>query len=241
LLVLSIFPGIGLLDRAFELEGYCVVRGPDVIWGGDVRQFQPPAGVFCGVIGGPPCQRFSPLNQAGRMGLQPLADDLVPEFERVVGEAKPVWFVMENVTQAPVPSVPGYLVEPLLLNNRWLGEVQNRIRRFSFGTRDGKKLDVSPDLAALENAEHAGCFTANATQWERGPKGGRSTSQRTRAELQRGLRLQGLPEDFLDRSPFTIQGAIRAVGNGVPIPMGRAVARAVKRAVGAPRSRDCSA
>ncbi len=31
-LVLSLFPGIGLLDRAFELEGFTVVRGPDVLW-----------------------------------------------------------------------------------------------------------------------------------------------------------------------------------------------------------------
>ena len=27
-LVLSLFPGIGLLDRAFEEHGFCVVRGP---------------------------------------------------------------------------------------------------------------------------------------------------------------------------------------------------------------------
>lgn len=31
-LVLSLFPGIGLLDMAFELEGFCIVRGPDVLW-----------------------------------------------------------------------------------------------------------------------------------------------------------------------------------------------------------------
>jgi DNA (cytosine-5)-methyltransferase 1 len=28
-LVLSLFPGIGLLDMAFDEEGFCVVRGPD--------------------------------------------------------------------------------------------------------------------------------------------------------------------------------------------------------------------
>lgn len=41
MLVLSLFPGIGLLDMAFELEGNCVVRGPDVLWGGDIRTFHP--------------------------------------------------------------------------------------------------------------------------------------------------------------------------------------------------------
>jgi len=60
-LVLSVFPGIDLLSRAFEEQGYCVVRGPDLLWGGDVRTFHPPPGVFEGVIGGPPCQAFSVL------------------------------------------------------------------------------------------------------------------------------------------------------------------------------------
>lgn len=31
MLVLSLFPGIGLLDRGFEDLGFCVVRGPDLI------------------------------------------------------------------------------------------------------------------------------------------------------------------------------------------------------------------
>jgi len=51
MLVLSLFPGIGLLDRAFEEEGFCIVRGPDLLWGGDIRSFHPPAGRFDGVIG----------------------------------------------------------------------------------------------------------------------------------------------------------------------------------------------
>ncbi len=32
-LVLSVFPGIDLLGRGFEAEGFCVVRGPDLLWG----------------------------------------------------------------------------------------------------------------------------------------------------------------------------------------------------------------
>jgi DNA (cytosine-5)-methyltransferase 1 len=60
-LVLSLFPGIGLLDMAFEEEGFCVVRGPDLLWGGDVYTFHPPVGKFDGVIGGPPCKRWSRL------------------------------------------------------------------------------------------------------------------------------------------------------------------------------------
>lgn len=92
-LVLSLFPGIGLLDKAFELEGFCVVRGPDVLWGGDVREFHPIAGKFDGVIGGPPCQPHSNLSEM--QGTK--AVDLVPEFVRIVRESGAAWSVMENV------------------------------------------------------------------------------------------------------------------------------------------------
>ena len=57
-LVLSVFPGLGLFDYAFEQEGFCVVRGPDLLWGGDIRSFHPPP-AFAGVIGGPLCQSVS--------------------------------------------------------------------------------------------------------------------------------------------------------------------------------------
>jgi DNA (cytosine-5)-methyltransferase 1 len=86
-LVLSIFPG------AFEAEGFCVVRGPDVLLGGDIRKFHAPRGRFDGVIGGPPCQSFSVAiasrasdeDETGRAAAK--FQNLIPEFERVVKEA----------------------------------------------------------------------------------------------------------------------------------------------------------
>lgn len=66
MLVLSLFPGIGLLDMAFEQEGFCIVRGPDALWGGDIKRFHPPSGIFAGIIGGPPCQphsRYAGINR----------------------------------------------------------------------------------------------------------------------------------------------------------------------------------
>jgi hypothetical protein len=42
--------------------------------------------------------------------------------------------------------------------------------------------------------------------------------------------LQGLPADFLDHCPFTAEGKLKAVANGVPISMGRVIAAAVKAA-----------
>src|SRR5207244_8841730 len=86
-LVLSLFPGIGLLDMAFEQEGFCVVRGPDVLWGGDIRRFHPPAAKFDGIIGGPPCQMFSSLIRLViANGHKPRFGNLIPEFERCVLE-----------------------------------------------------------------------------------------------------------------------------------------------------------
>jgi hypothetical protein len=42
---------------------------------------------------------------------------------------------------------------------------------------------------------------------------------------------QGLPSDFLADCPLTAEGKRRVLGNGVPLPMGRAIAKAVKAAI----------
>ena len=221
-LVLSLFPGIGLLDMAFEQEGFCVVRGPDLLWGGDICIFHPPPGRFDGVIGGPPCQAFSRLRHL----LQATGNDvkhgnLIPEFERCVVEAQPGWFLMENVSQAPEPQVPGYLVHNCVLDSRWVGSVQSRKRRFSFGTRDGRSLSV--DVVALEPFERAVAVLAG-----HGPVGRGKGHQRS-PTIAEACELQGLPSDFLDESPFTAHGKRKVLGNGVPLPMGRAIAKAVRR------------
>lgn len=59
-LVLSLFPGIGLLDRAFAAAGFCVVQAQDKITGGDIRDFHGVPGLLDGIVAGPPCQ--SPLS-----------------------------------------------------------------------------------------------------------------------------------------------------------------------------------
>ena len=157
-LVLSIFPGIDLLGHAFEEEGFCIVRGPDVIFGGDIRGWHVPAGRFDGVLGGPPCQCFSRLAHMVRHnGYQPKFGNLIPEFERVVMEAQPRWFLMEEVPEAPVPTVPGYEVWSTLLNNRQCIDAdgkpakQNRVRRWSFGAPTRTVLMI--ETAALHNPE----------------------------------------------------------------------------------------
>lgn len=238
-LVLSLFPGIGLLDRAFEEEGFCVVRGPDLLWGGDIKRFHAPRGRFDGVIGGSPCQAFTRLAALIRHNGYELAEDLVPEFERVVAEAEPCWFLHENVRAAPVATVPGYSVDARIVNGRWLGEEQSREHRMDFGVRGSRvlKLDISPWCATFDNPKWSprvlasggtsGCTGARAHKKKRTDLHKRL---RSRAYFDNAKRLQGLPADF-DLPGFTVAEKIRALGNAVPLPLGRALARAVKAAL----------
>lgn len=244
-LVLSLFPGIGLLDMAFEQEGFCVVRGPDVLWGGDVRRFHPPAGKFDGVIGGPPCQAFTKLAHMVRHnGHEPKFGNLIPEFERIVSRAQPSWFVMENVPDAPSPCVAGYETWGTLLNNRQCfaedGEPAkaNRVRRWTFGARHRTPLMI--EVAAIENREFelsaiGGSNNVRARRIKTGGNGKTNTTMpfnsKRRAAVSELLRKQGLPETFTKHMPFTVEAMCKALGNGVPLPMGRAIARAVKEAI----------
>lgn len=218
-LVLSLFPGIGLLDRAFEDEGFCVVRGPDLLWGGDVRKFHPPAGRFDGVIGGPPCQRFSPIGNVNRArwGDDSVMPDLIPEFRRIVQEARPKWWLMENSPHAygPFPEC-----HKLTLDNAWLGEAQ--ARRRCFWSNVPLRVDV-PALVPVDAGSERSVSGQGAVDW----KGSRAKeAPRNVADM---LTLQGFPPDMLDDCPLTVAAAKKAIGNGVPLPMGRAVARAVNR------------
>jgi DNA (cytosine-5)-methyltransferase 1 len=248
-LVLSLFPGIGLLDRAFEDEGFCVVRGPDLLWGGDIHRFHPPAGRFAGIIGGPPCQRFSRLAALVVHNGYELAPDLIPEFARVVREAEPAWFLMENVPAAPAPPLEHYPMRSVLFNNRWAGGEQNRVRRFTFGVRAMGQLMGPVLLAAFErelrgqdvgfeSIDYTPAVCASGSTWQpvriggsgKQKRKGRVYGDKSTTFLRQAIKAQGLPEDF-DIPEFTIRGAIKAVGNGVPLPLGRAVARAVRAAL----------
>ncbi len=250
MLVLSLFPGIGMLDQAFEAEGFCVVRGPDVLWGGDIRKFHPPAGRFDGVIGGPPCQAFSSLAHMVRHnGYETEFGNLIPEFERCVTEAGPTWWLMENVKAAPLPFtalIPRVLyhgesavygVHSFLLNNRQLGEKQNRLRRWTFGHIHPPSW-LRVETQVFEPIEYETAALGGSGGCARPIKIGGSGKVKTTMPLNnRGAkgfaelcRKQGLPEGF-DIPPFTVAAKCKAVGNGVPLAMGRAIAKAVRLAV----------
>jgi len=215
-LTLSLFPNIGLLDRGFEDNGFCVVRGPDLIWGGDIRRFHAPAGKFDGVFGGSPCQDFSASRR-----VEPTGDglEMIGEFVRVVLEAQPVWYLLENVPRVPDVKIAGYSWQRLDLWAHEFGSRQRRNRHFQFGARDGSVLVIE--------REGSGGDVATVTASD------------SAIPISEAARLQGLPDGF-DIPAFRRSALRRAIGNGVPYPMAVAVAAAIKNRVSAESVKLCA-
>lgn len=208
--LLSIFPGIDLLGRGFEAEGYCVTRGPDPIWGGDIRGFHVPPGIFRGIIGGSPCQDFSSARRDEPSGE---GIELLGHFTRVVSEAAPEWFLSENVPRVPDLQIDGYTVQRFNLNARECGGTQYRLRCFQFGYRSGNPL-VIPRSPAQPGASQPCCMASE----------GKRKHRRTWAEF---CALQGL--NVAPEFPgLSVEAKYRAVGNGVPVFMARVIAGAIK-------------
>jgi len=138
-LVLSLFSGIGLLDRAFKEKGFFVVSAGDLILGQDIRDFHAVAGKFDGVIGGSPCQDFSTLNRNHRTfrelcSLQGLEDDFnLPDFN-MAGKKKAVG--------NGVPLVLGRVLADAVLNVTGLGR---------------KECDASSDKSVTVQRCKCGC------------------------------------------------------------------------------------
>lgn len=205
--VLSLFPGVDLLGRAFAAEGWHVAAGPDTVTGGDVRQFRGRPGAFEGIIGGTPCQDFSRLRRTAPSGN---GVAMIREFLRIVIECQTTWWLLENVPGVPDVGCPGYQVQRLDLTDLECGGVQRRLRHFQFGHRDG--WIVRPERIAPGRVTRRKAVLASDV-----------APSRSYAEI---CRRQGLAR------PIALPGwsrtaRVQAVGNGVPIAMGRAMARAV--------------
>lgn len=209
MLVLSLFPGVDLLGKGFEAEGFVIVRGPDLIFGGDIRAFSPPPGRFDGIIGGPPCQDFSSLRRSAPTGAG-LA--MLDQFVRCVESAQPSWWLMENVPGVPDIAPCGYRVQRFDLRANECGMSQQRLRHFQFGSNCDEVLLLNRDerCAVTEKA----ALAIEGTRQQR----------RGWAEF---CQSQGLPADF-DLPSFTLAAKYRAVGNGVAIPVARFIARAIR-------------
>lgn|GEM_PF-508911 len=220
-LILSIFPGIDLLGRGFEAEGFSVVRGPDLLWGGDIETFHVPCGRFDGVIGGSPCADFSSARRDPPSGH---SLRMLTEFCRVVEEAQPSWFLLENVPRVPDIAVPGYHVQRFDLNARECGAAQSRLRHFQFGSRDSQVLVIPRGVPAVAESQPI-CLARE----------GERKNRRSFADF---CELQGLPRGFT-LPGLSIAAKYAAVGNGVPIPVARVIAQAILAAAPSHSVRLC--
>lgn len=221
-LCLSLFPGVDLLGRAFEASGFCVVRGPDLITGGDVRTFRGIPDRFDGVFGGSPCQGFSGANRhRGNPDHHSVkrSVEMLREFLRIVDECQPRWFLLENVPSVPNVIAQGFAVQRVAISDNECGGVQNRMRHLQFGHRDGyrirpKRVSVNarrePESAAL-----AKCGVSYPDH----------------------CRKQGV-EPPIVLPGWTKSAKIRAVGNGVPYAIGKTISEAIA-AAGPPLLSDC--
>lgn len=225
--VLSLFPGADLFGKAFESRGFCVVRGPELLLGQDIRDFHAPAGRFDGVIGGPPCQRFSTASAA----FNEKGEDLIGEFARILNEAQPAWAVMENVN--------GALRSPHLPD----GSFFQRLRDFDCGGLTHRKrlfwlwpesLWFSFQLPARKRGKPE--YSVLASQGRRGNRGNRIHQPAKLLKIPEGARLQGFPEladNFMEngstRRYMTHEFGIHLLGNGVPRAMGEWVADQVAK------------
>lgn len=208
-LVLSLFPGIDLLGHAFSLEGFAVVRGPDPALGtGDIRTFDVPSR-FDGIIGGSPCQDFSRARRSPPTGE---GLELLGHFKRIVESCRPYWWVLENVPSVPNLIIEGYRHQRIDLRACEFGHRQNRLRHFQFGSIYWPPLIVPRGQSVTELQR---CVMASE---------GSRPGRRSLADV---AELQGMPRDF-DIRYFTMGAKYSALGNGVPIGMGRAIARAIK-------------
>jgi len=157
--LIDLFAGCGGMTRGFEDSGrfrsrFAVELDPDAaetyrqnfgdhVFAGPIERVEefPAADV---VIGGPPCQGFSPLNMRG-VGLE--RRSLWRQYLRAIEEAEPSAFVMENVPQllrsaeyeAFVEAAEdlGFTVEGKILNAADYGVPQTRKRAIAIGSRLG--------------------------------------------------------------------------------------------------------
>jgi DNA (cytosine-5)-methyltransferase 1 len=139
---------------------------------------------------------------------------MLDHFRRVVTQGEPDWFLMENVPSVPDLLVEGYTVQRFDLNARECGMRQTRLRHFQYGSREGFVL-VPERTKPTGEPQEIGLASE-----------GSRPDRRSWSDF---CELFGLPRDFA-LPGLSIAARYRAVGNGVPVPMARVVARAIREA-----------
>ena len=185
-----------------------------------------PAGIFVGVIGGPPCQWASTALHWQGKETKHIPEDLIPEFVRVVEEAKPTWVVMENVV--PARKSKGIPADWLYVKLRdWdCGGLTHRKRAFwvwpptlifAPPKRPGK-----PEYSVLKNSGRQ-----KLSLQQRRDKIFRTHEKPL--TLKKAAELQGWPEMAEILKDMSAAYAVGLLGNGVPRAMGTYIAKAIRK------------
>jgi hypothetical protein len=213
-LVLSLYSGIVLFDSAFKNAGFSVVSAGDIKDGShhNITKFKGIKGKFGGILVTSPCQEFS---KANRNPNYDLGCAYIAEAVRVIRECGPEWIVFENVEGCPEVHIFGYSRQSFFLNDSHVGGVQNRNRKIQFLYKTGNSLVISRNIIS-DGRKFASCVTTRS---------GFSVSEMARIQGFSNLKLQG----------YSIEGAKRAIGNGVSWQIGSTVANAIRF-----RNRDLS-
>jgi DNA (cytosine-5)-methyltransferase 1 len=136
---------------------------------------------------------------------------MMREFARIVLQAGPSWFLLENVPNVPHLAVHGFDVQRIYASSHEFGGRQRRERVFQFGYRPG---DV--ELVLLRR------MLSRPGPWAR-----TITTKDTHRNFADLCELQGLPRAFTI-SGFSRTQQVRAVANGVPVFMAQAIAEAIR-------------
>ena len=183
--VVDLFAGAGGLSEGFRQAGFSVAVGMDndpdaaatfahnfpgaTVITGDLRapavkwRVLDAAKSATVLVGGPPCQAFSQIRNHTRLIEDP-RNSLYREFVHVLGETKPMAFVMENVTGIDQMGVRNQIAADLALDDEYevrpqvvdaanFGVPQTRKRLLFVGVRRG--LGISPPVLRGTDATFA--------------------------------------------------------------------------------------
>ena len=186
-----------------------MVRGPDPLYNSRIEDFHIPSRRVTGIVAGPPCQDFSKARRCkpSGHGLRMLA-----ELLRCIDESRPEWVLIENVPQIPDILHPAYHHQRLDIADCECGGTQLRRRHVQFLSQLGHIIRPEREF---RRHRHAAILT--------------SATAASSHTYRRDLPPPGFSGPCHIARLESREAKVSAVGNGVPLCIGRALAIAVSR------------